>query len=138
MLVMKPETKMIKNEFRKKMMLEALEKTLGVIAPAAKMCKVNRIQHYQWLKEDPEYKQSVEDQMERTLDFAETNLYKQIESGQTQATIFFLKTRGKERGYVEHSVIDHTSSDGSLKPTVIELVPQPELTVEGEVITEYE
>lgn len=137
MFDMKPETKLLKDEFRKRMMLDALEKTLGVIAPAAKMCKLNRNQHYQWLKDDSEYKQSVEDQIERTLDFAETNLYKQIESGQVQATIFFLKSKGKKRGYVEQTVIDHTSSDGSMKPTIIELVPQKfELTVEGEVITD--
>lgn len=118
---------------KKRMMIQALEATLGVVAPAIRMAKIHRRDHYDWLKKDPKYAEAVEDQMERTLDFAETNLYKQIESGQVQATIFFLKTKGKHRGYVEQTTIDHTSSDGTMKPTVIELVPQANLVVEQEL-----
>ena len=115
---------------KKKMMIQALEATLGVVAPAMVMAKVNRRDHYDYLASDPKYAAAVEDQIERTLDFAETNLYKQIEAGQVQATIFYLKSKGKHRGYQEQTTIDHTSSDGSMKPTIIELVPQPDLVIE--------
>jgi hypothetical protein len=40
------------------------------------------------------------------LDFAESQLYKQIKDGSTTATIFYLKTKGKQRGYVERQQID--------------------------------
>lgn len=112
----------IKTEQRQAMMIKALKKTLGVVTPALKAAQVSRHLHYRWLREDEEYKKKVEQCLEAALDFAETNLYKQIEAGQTQATIFLLKTRGKNRGYVEKQEIDHTSSDGTLKPQVIELV----------------
>ena len=39
------------------------------------------------------------------LDFAETNLHQQIMEGNTTATIFLLKTRGRKRGYIERQNI---------------------------------
>ena len=39
------------------------------------------------------------------LDFAETNLHQQIQEGNTTATIFLLKTRGRKRGYIERQNI---------------------------------
>ena len=40
----------------------------------------------------------------------ESKLFSLIDSGDTGSTIFFLKTRGKKRGYVERSEI--TGADG--------------------------
>ena len=37
--------------------------------------------------------------------FAETNLHQQIMEGNTTATIFLLKTRGRKRGYIERQNI---------------------------------
>ena len=47
------------------------------------------------------------------IDFAETHLKEQIEKGSTPATIFYLKTRGKKRGYGES--LDITSGDEPIK-----------------------
>jgi hypothetical protein len=44
------------------------------------------------------------------LDFAESQLHKQIQSGEVSSTIFYLKTKGKKRGYVERSEVDHSGS----------------------------
>ena len=35
------------------------------------------------------------------LDFAESQLHKQIKDGNPSSTIFYLKTKGKNRGYYE-------------------------------------
>ncbi len=121
-----------KTAFKKKMMLKALNSTLGVVAPAAILATIGRRLHYDWIETDEEYAKQCEDITEKTLDFAETNLFKQIEQGQTQATIFFLKTKGKDRGYTEQQQIDFTNSDGSLQPLTIQLVAQPDLILEGE------
>jgi hypothetical protein len=48
-----------------------------------------------------------------------TSLLKQAQSGNTTAMMFYLKTQA---GWRETQHIDHTTSDGSMKPTVIELV----------------
>ena len=44
------------------------------------------------------------------LDFAESQLHSQIKDGSTSATIFYLKTKGKKRGYVEKQELDLTSA----------------------------
>jgi len=89
---------------QKKAMLEALEKSLGVVSTACKAVGISRQTHYNWLKED-EYKTAVEDLSEVAIDFAESHLHKLIKDGNPAATIFFLKTKGKGRGYVERQEI---------------------------------
>jgi len=93
---------------RKRAMLEALEKSLGVVTPAAKNVGIERVTHYRWLESDPEYKQAVEDLDNVALDFAESQLHKQIKDGVTSATQFLLKTKGKRRGYQETQEIKHS------------------------------
>jgi Transcriptional regulator containing PAS, AAA-type ATPase, and DNA-binding domains len=90
---------------KKKAMLEALEKSLGVITQACKMVGVHRSTHYEWLKTDEEYKTAVEELSEVAIDFAESHLHKLIKDGNPAATIFFLKTKGKGRGYIERQEI---------------------------------
>jgi len=89
----------------KKALVEALEKSLGVVSTACKAAGISRDTHYRWLKEDPEYKAQVEELSEVAVDFAESHLHKLIKDGNPAATIFFLKTKGKSRGYVERQEI---------------------------------
>lgn len=86
---------------QKKDLLEALEKSLGVVSTACKSAGVSRATHYRWMKEDPEYKEGVEELTEVAIDFAESHLHKAIQDGNVTACIFYLKTKGKRRGYVE-------------------------------------
>ena len=86
---------------KKRAMLEALERTLGVVSVACKQVGISRWTHYDWKKNDAEYKKECEAIEEAAVDFAETNLYKLIKNGNPSATIFYLKTKGKKRGYVE-------------------------------------
>ena len=95
-------------EQKKKDMLEALEASLGIVSTAAKKANVGRTQHYQWLKDDPTYKAEVEAVQDSVLDFAESHLYKLVKEGNPAATIFFLKTKGKKRGYIERQEIEVT------------------------------
>jgi hypothetical protein len=53
------------------------------------------------MREDADYKAAVEELSDVAIDFAESQLHKQIKDGNSTATIFFLKTKGKKRGYVE-------------------------------------
>jgi len=93
---------------KKRAMLEALERTLGVVAPAAEAANIERKSHYNWMKEDPNYKADVDSIQEKAIDFAENNLHKLIRNGNPAATIFFLKTKGKKRGYIERQEIEVT------------------------------
>ena len=100
---------MDKTEHHKKAMLDALEKSLGVVTSACKTVGVGRTTHYLWLQEDKEYKAAVEELSDVAIDFAESQLHKQIKEGNSTATIFFLKTKGKKRGYIERQEVDVSS-----------------------------
>ena len=94
-----------KTEHKKKAVLDALVSHMGVVTTACEVAGIGRTQFYQWLKDDPEYKDQVEDIQNIALDFAESALYKKIAIGDTTAIIFYLKTKGKNRGYIERSEI---------------------------------
>ena len=95
-----------RNSHKKEQMLEALEKSLGIVSTACKMVDVGRTTHYQWMKSDEEYKKAVDSIQDGVLDFAESHLYKLVKEGNPAATIFLLKTRGKTRGYIERQEIE--------------------------------
>ena len=90
----------------KKDFLDALERSLRVVTTAAKVCNIDRRTHYRWLEEDAEYKEAVNDIQESAIDFAESSLHQQIKDKIPSSTIFYLKTKGKNRGYVEKQQIE--------------------------------
>jgi len=90
----------------KKDFLDALERSLGVVTTAAKVCNIDRRTHYRWLEEDADYKEAVNDIQESAIDFAESSLHQQIKEKVPSSTIFYLKTKGKNRGYVEKQQIE--------------------------------
>ena len=114
---------MDKTEQHKNAMLEALEKSLGVVTTACRSVGIGRTTHYLWLEQDAEYRKAVDELQNMTLDFAESQLHKQIKEGNTTATIFYLKTKGKKRGYVERQEIQ---VDGAVESKVVEWTPAKE------------
>tara|TARA_R110002012_G_scaffold321182_1_gene547934 strand:- start:2139 stop:2492 length:354 start_codon:yes stop_codon:yes gene_type:complete len=103
---------------KKEAMLQALENSLGVVTVACKQTETPRSTYYKWLKEDEEFAKAVKEIENIALDFGESQLHKQIGDGNTSATIFFLKTKGKKRGYVEKSELDLTSGEEPIKINV--------------------
>jgi hypothetical protein len=107
------------NNIKKTAMIEALVKSLGVVTIACKEVGIARKTHYEWYNEDLEYKQAVDDISDVALDFAESKLHEQIQDKDTIATIFYLKTKGKKRGYIERQEIDATINIPSLPNIII-------------------
>jgi hypothetical protein len=98
------------NDILKKQMIEAMEKTLGIVTSAAKMVGINRSTHYIWMEKDDEYRGKINSISDLALDFVESQLFKSIENHSDTATIFYLKTKGKKRGYIERQEL--TGADG--------------------------
>jgi hypothetical protein len=108
---------------KKNAMLKALESTLGVVTSACEVVGIDRRTHYRWMNDDEAYRVQVESLTDLAVDFAESQLFELIKGAHrevstpdgeviriqdapnTSATIFYLKTRGKKRGYVERSEI---------------------------------
>ena len=107
---------------KKESILKALESSLGVVTVACSTADVPRSTYYKWLNQDEDFAAAVKDIENIALDFGESQLHKQIGDGSTSATIFFLKTKGKRRGYIEKSELDITSGDKVINMPVITFV----------------
>lgn len=105
-------------ELHKKQLLEALERSLGIVTPACKEVGISRNQFYNYYNTDPDFKKSVDDINEITLDFAENQLLKKIKEGSERSILFYMKYRGRKRGYSES--MDITSDGKSI--TEIKLI----------------
>ena len=107
---------MTNSDINKNRMIEALEKSLGIVTTACKNVGISRQTHYRWTEEDEEYKIAVDSISDIALDFAESQLHKQIQEGNSTSTIFYLKTKGKKRGYIEKSEVDmNANHSGEIK-----------------------
>jgi len=111
---------------KKESILKALEQSLGVVNMACKKADVPRSTFYKWMKEDDDFAQQVKEIDNIALDFAESQLHRQIADNSTAATIFYLKTKGKKRGYIERQEI--TGADGMPTNFQIEIIDKTEDT----------
>ncbi len=98
-----------KTTLQKKAMLAALTKTFGIVTTACKIVQIERSTHYDWLKSDPKYAEEVKELDNVSFDFVESKLYKNIDKCDTASIIFFLKTKGRKRGYFEDTKITDNS-----------------------------
>jgi hypothetical protein len=105
---------------RKKRMLEALTKSLGIVTTAVRKAGINRSTHYDWLENDPEYAAQVREIQDMELDMVESQLHGLIMNGNTAAIIFYLKTKGKERGYIER--IESVNTNSQIDEIKVEIV----------------
>tara|TARA_B110000211_G_C13996477_1_gene516446 strand:+ start:539 stop:958 length:420 start_codon:yes stop_codon:yes gene_type:complete len=99
----------------KKKLLKALEQSLGIVTIACKEVDCARSTFYNHYKNDQDFKNAVDEISNLTLDFAESQLHKQIKEGNTTATIFYLKTKGKKRGYIERKEVEMTADISTSK-----------------------
>lgn len=99
----------IHKKARKKAFLMALVKCHGVISDACKAAGVARTTVYGWVDRDPEFAQALNVIEDESIDFAESMLFKNIARGYEASIIFFLKTRGRGRGYDEQGKVRNQS-----------------------------
>ena len=104
-------TKDQQTEHNKKEMIAALKKSLGIVTTAATACNISRSTHYSWVNTDSEYREAVNDVAERQKDFAESMLLTRIKEKSDSCLIFFLKTRCRDRGYIENPAVNINVAD---------------------------
>jgi len=90
------KTKRLKEQF-----IKAYAEQKGFICEVCKAVGISRQTFYRWKKNDKTFCEIVEDIEEGLIDFVESKLFTRIEKEDITAIIFFLKTKGKGRGYVE-------------------------------------
>lgn len=95
---------------KKRKLLQALEDSHGVVTQACRKANVSRAHYYRWWNEDDKFRKECDDIQEQAVDFVESQLFKQIKDGNITGQIFYLKTKGKKRGYVERQEIKQETS----------------------------
>jgi len=109
----------------KKELLEALKKSNGIVSSACESVGLSRTTFYNYVNEDEDFALAVDEVNEAAIDFVESKLMEKIngitmlgKSGGDEedptytlppsdtAIIFYLKTKGKKRGYIEKTEVD--------------------------------
>jgi transposase-like protein len=91
----------IKKETVKNNFVELFTSNACNVSECCKKVGISRNTFYEWKKYDKSFAERIKEAEEGLIDFAESMLYKGIKEGKTTEIIFFLKTKGKSRGYVE-------------------------------------
>lgn len=92
-----------KYDTKKKAVINAMEKSMGIVTQACKLADISRETFYRWMREDDEFKELITQASEQAKDFVESKLYEQISEGNVPSIIFYMKTKCKDRGYVERT-----------------------------------
>jgi hypothetical protein len=112
-----PDYESERRERRKKALLKNLAKTQGIVSFACKKAKVSRDFYYDNYKLDAIFRKACDDIIETQKDGVEAGLLKAIADGNMTGIIFYMKTKCKDRGYVER--IEHVR--GGIKKDEIDL-----------------
>jgi hypothetical protein len=119
---------------KQKIFLKAFKDKAGNVSEACIAANIARSSYYNWYNEDlksgNEFKEAVDELNERLTDFVESKLMEKIQGvpvevkskdgkkvtayrkePETTAIIFYLKTKGKKRGYVEKQQVENTNKN---------------------------
>ena len=91
--------------------IKALKETQGLLTMAAAKSGIGYRTVCRYVAEYPSVKAAAQEAKEAMLDFAEGKLYQNIKKGDNTAIIFYLKTQGKARGYIEKTEISNPAGE---------------------------
>jgi hypothetical protein len=114
----------------KEEILVAIKQFRGIVTSICNNLQISRQAFYERANRDEEIITALKNAREEIIDFAETKLVELIRDGNANAIFFYLKTVGRDRGYVEKQEIDQTNkvvniievpAIDSLEPTIDEI-----------------
>ena len=91
---------------KKETFLISLKNNLGHISNACEAANIHRQTYYSWIEKDKEFKDKCDDVKEGLVDLAESKLFENINNNDNTCILFFLKCKGKSRGYRERQEIE--------------------------------
>lgn len=103
-----PRTKRVSS----KAIVAALYATRGLVHSAAARLGCTSETIYRRMREEPAILAARDDAQASILDLAETRLYERIDASSEPSIFFFLKTRGRDRGYLDVGRRELTGPDG--------------------------
>lgn len=98
-----PDKKGVLNKIEqlKKAAVKSHYENRGNVSSTCSSIGIGRTQFYQWKKDDKDFADAIDNVTDFCIDSVESALKDRIDAGDTTAIIFYLKTIGKKRGYIE-------------------------------------
>lgn len=81
--------------------IEVYEKKGCNVTATCTALGISRKTFYNWKEKDPKLQEGLDGADEAIIDFAESKLLEHIQNDNVNALMFFLRTKGRKRGYVE-------------------------------------
>jgi AcrR family transcriptional regulator len=100
-------------EGHKSRLLDALERSLGIVTAACKEVGISRNTFYTYYNTDEEFKRAVDEIYEIQTDFVENQLFKKIKEGSERSILWYMKYKGRKRGYTDN--LDITTGGEPIK-----------------------
>ncbi len=92
---------MAKPSFTKKLFLQELKNNFGVIQDACEAVSMGTTTYQRWMEEDVEFAKKVNEIIGTQVLFVEGKLFKKVKEENLDGIKFYLKCKGKSRGWVE-------------------------------------
>lgn len=98
-------------------MLEAIKGSQGLVSKIQKKLEAATQERWSWetveryLHKWESCEQAVKAEKEAMLDIAENNIHKELENGDVATSKWYLRMKGKERGYEDTPTIKLTNAD---------------------------
>lgn len=111
----------------KEQLLEAIEGSQGLVSKIQRKLMAAIGEKISWdavdrlVKKYPEAEAAVKAEKEAMLDIAENNIFKDMVNGDTATSKWYLRMKGKERGYEDTPTIQMASDD----PIKIDISGEP-------------
>lgn len=105
------------HKITKEQMLEAIQGSQGLVSKIQRKLeailgeKISWDTTEKWIHKWEEAETAVKNEKEAMLDIAENNIFKDMVNGDTATSKWYLRMKGKERGYEDTSTIQMASDD---------------------------
>lgn len=99
-------------------------KHMGNVSELCKLVNISRQTYYDWLKKDKGFAKAIKDEEEGLIDFVESQAFSLIKAKNPTMCIFFLKCKGKDRGYIERQEFELSGgikTDSALTVKVVQV-----------------
>ena len=104
-------TKFPYKQKEKELFPEVLEKNHGRIYDTCRELNISAETFYQWKRSDPIFKKSCKEVEYRLVDYVENKLWEHIESGCVKSLLYFLRSKGRKRGWDPKIDPDYNNED---------------------------
>lgn len=98
--------------------IKELKDNRGIVGAACRSLGISRTTYYRWKKKHQDFAEAADTEISAQVDYVEDRLLDLIDEGETAAIIFYMKTKGRDRGYGEKYVpeVEHEEPARKIDP----------------------